>query len=1458
MVSTLKEEDDKRMRATAVSALFMAFLMVVLVGMPSATRAQESAQDTLIVGVQNDTPNLHPWDTATNSVWKAFLWRQWVYEGLYNLNPDGSQIFPVLATGYTKDTPDGLNVTVTIRQGVRFTDGQPLNATDVVFSYQILGFNSQLSDTILKSIMWPDPIWPRWNASMTTWGAANPSHVGIEATGEYTVKFHLRQAYSMFYFGTLGSQVPIMPSHIWKDHLVPVDISPFILPDGTSLNPGIEHDLDRDFGSRETDVAATIGTGPWYLVQWTRLTSATLQIYEGYWGKNNPDAQVDYLGITYPFFPSTLKKMEFRIYGILDVAVLALKSGEVHVVPWHLGTGFYNDLSKDPRMGFQISASDGFFYIAFNMRKEPFDDLNFRKAVSYAIDKDFIVDRLLGGFGIKGESPISPINPGYINSSATTPTFDIAQANSMLDAAGYIDADSDGWRDFPDGRPMKFNILTPAKDYDPIRADAGIMIANNLKAVKLNIDSAPTAFDAIVSAVFVAVQFDMYILGWVNLGPFPELYLAEFFHCQSLVELGIGSNTPGICNPQLDAKLDILDVEMDDAKRIQAAKDAQGILTSQLPYNTLYITRWIEGYRQDIWGGWVQVNGEIFNAYSIGILGLPGEIQPPTGPLTVSLNGPGQALAGKDAHLHVYAVQAGVPADGVNVTITATTGEVVNVMTDSQGFADAVFNIPYAVGTLDFIASAQKGTESGGDILSINVILPYDISQLNITTPTPTVAPGGTATITAKVTDKAGNAIANVPLEVFPELVVGTVSPSNATTDSTGIATFTYTAPATTLIPNKNQYDYIKMRATDPIRPQLPETREQTFVMGVQNPTSDWYVVGIDSVSAYVVDTDGVSAIPLTSDVTVSVKKQDGTAVAGEDITVTMSDSDAINVDSFVKATGAGGTATFTFTANTSVSTAVAIDFSVQRAFFAMSGLSMLVTDGTTPANASMMQLTSKYIDPNGIVDMTVTVYDNTGTPEVGAEVNIFVPYNEVGNPIAISGTDWSFYDYLGSVFFNTTDVSGQVTTSFNMKSFPSDNIVSIETGIYGFGPRGAFIFGSPADTYINQAVIQKRNKIATVSSFEMTPRWLLRPGANSTNLKITFMDVAGAAAGMDVAVYRGKGNLAAAPKIGEYTTDANGMVTVPWTEPEQSLDTPIVFTTAIIDTSYALGGQVGSIPFEQNLGELMPDPDVLIPTGSPASTIVRAGMPQTYNIKVTNFYGVIVQDALVIGTIGESSGNVTTRTDGTGNATISLTPGTFNPTTTQVWEAVFTIKGSGGKMTTIQLGTFVGVGVFGYSNLQIPSSATVGERSTISVTVSNSGPVNDYALVTLNMDGTAYASQYVMVSAGGSVTVDFIYTPSDTDAHTFTIAQQTSLTGSLTAGAAGGADMVLVAGVGIVLLIVGLLIGLLMGKMMKPKGPPEEEIEKPMEPVEEPMVEEPPKIEEAPKTEETPPEEKT
>src|SRR2546426_847565 len=227
--------------------------------------------------------------------------------------------------------------------------------------------------------------------------------------------------------------------------------------------------------------------------------------------------------------------------------------------------------------GIDAATGSGFFKLSFNMRERPWGQApwsqTLRKAFSQAINKDYIVNTLMGGFGVKGTVPIAISNPLYVNTTAQPPTFDITAGHQALLSAGFKDCSSpaDGFLEAPDCSPIKATILTPPKDYDPIRADAGIMISKNLKLMGLDIDAAPTSFDTIVAKAFSApVSFDIYVLGF-SLGDFPETYICDFFCTERDVNLGTGgSNSAGYSNTAVDNLIHNALTDTDTTSRVKA------------------------------------------------------------------------------------------------------------------------------------------------------------------------------------------------------------------------------------------------------------------------------------------------------------------------------------------------------------------------------------------------------------------------------------------------------------------------------------------------------------------------------------------------------------------------------------------------------------------------------------------------------------------------------------------------------------------------------------------------------------------------------------------------------------------------------------------------------------------------------------------------------------------------
>jgi len=1075
-------------------------LVVLLVSISAFSAMSSAAQppvpkvseaETLYIAMQDDMPNLNIFDPQTNTVWKSNV-IGWMYEGLLAYTPD-FMIYNNLAESYeiqsTPDEGDVATVVVHLRHGVTFHDGEKMTAKDVVFSYQVLYWD-YLYHSNLQCLYWPDAKWDRWDGN-------GKSHIGVEAVDDYTVKFHLSEQYPLFFYVTLGAA--IIPEHIWKDHL-------------TDAGTGDSQDMQLDYGyGKDTSEAdATIGTGPWKFVDWVPKTYAVIEPYEGYWGK---DVTVSWAGKEWPFYPKYVKKIVFKIYSTLDVAILALRQGEIDYIAWSITPGYYESLKDDPRIGFEMNTDQGFFYLAFNMRKAPMNDKPFRKAVAHCIDKDYIVDRLLHGYGIEGTVPIAITNPRYINESAIPPEFNRQKAKQVLDDAGYVDANGDGWRDMPDGSPIKLSILTPPKDYDPIRADAGIMISKNLKSVGLNIESSPTDFDTIVTKAFVTVQFDMYILGWA-VGSFPETYLYDFFHSSQAAPAGY--NAPGYSNPKVDQLLEQMMHEMDDEKRVKIIKDIEGILVDDLPYDVLYYRKNIEAYRQDRWVGWVSAYGSIYNGFSINTIHPPGKEK-----IQIRQS----AKIGNHLLLmDIYMPETWSPADKVPIQVfvhdenyrpyAGAKVEVelpayklsINGTTDTYGYYIGYLDTPNVDVSLDVVITVEYSNAQIIDKRTLTIETQKQF-YVTITPEKAVVAPGEQTTVTVKVIDLLGLPVSNASVEVDENTMLGSVDNTTKYTDENGEVQFTYTAPEAGMITNMHRADLFKVY----VNYSGITVDNVVAVIGVNNNQgSSWYIVNIVDIS------DTVLSAGESATVTVKVTDISGNPVSGKEVYLEVGyadfadlsnwvikyyvDTTNVSVDADHKTTDSNGKAQFTITANQNINNVRLIKAYVREAFAAMD------VEGVYIGNESGSDTVGGYfsyigmyslqvsvdkttIEAGEIAKATFKVLDENGNPVPNAVIWMKIPQSDYGQRAYLQGglADdyfWAVGAYSvvvtgsdGTAQINITPVASVADVPITLVAWV-DDLVDPDGNTLGYD--AGFWSEYPVGTGAIQQIVLKRAKIMT------------------------------------------------------------------------------------------------------------------------------------------------------------------------------------------------------------------------------------------------------------------------------------------------------------------------------------------------------------------------------------------
>lgn len=215
----------------------------------------------------------------------------------------------------------------------------------------------------------------------------------VELNEKGIIRFYLHEPYAPFITMTLA-QIPILPKHIWSD------IDPL-----------------------EMDAVPTVGSGPLKFSEWERGEYIRLSVFEDYFGAK--DIEID--GIEYRLFSDTISIIQALMGNEVDMTGALLDPEYIHMI------------KEVPEIEMIEVPDIGFHFLGFNCMTIPFDDIILRKAASYAMDLQTIIDDLLYGYadmGGGGQS-ISTGNNFWKNQDIDPHVFDIEKARRILSNAGY-------------------------------------------------------------------------------------------------------------------------------------------------------------------------------------------------------------------------------------------------------------------------------------------------------------------------------------------------------------------------------------------------------------------------------------------------------------------------------------------------------------------------------------------------------------------------------------------------------------------------------------------------------------------------------------------------------------------------------------------------------------------------------------------------------------------------------------------------------------------------------------------------------------------------------------------------------------------------------------------------------------------------------------------------------------
>ena len=536
-------------RARAVRRLAALGLALGLLA-PAAIPAVAADPLILRVGTDQKLETLNPWHSVTVADYEIF---QLQYDLLVSF---GANLEP--APGFAESwesSTDGMTHTFKIRDGMTWSDGQPATCEDARWTYQFV-LDVVASETGYVGSGYLEPYLTNTGAKTVT--CSDPLTLVVETEFPTTL---LTQAY-----------IPILPKHIWSKY----------------TQEQIGNAEAEGFFANEPVV---VGTGPYVAVEWEPGQFIRFERNETYWGQRGVPDQI-----------------VFQTFTGSDTMVQALKSGELDYVRG-IGADQFDALKGDPNIVPVEGYSNGYTYLSFNTKgnsegyngsTSALSDVAFRDALGFAIDSNRLVDATLNGHGVPGTTQVPPYHVNWHVPPATPRTFDLAEANARLDAAGYT-RNADGNRVDKDGKVIELRLTWP--DSEEESATNAQFIQGWFKELGIAVDAYVTEEgklldDLVGPGLEGTADWDFYMWGWVG-DPDP-MSLLSFFTSGQIDNL----NDSFYSNARYDELFELQQKATDPEQRKTYITEMQEIFYRDAPYHVLYYDNELHAYRTDKFGGW--------------------------------------------------------------------------------------------------------------------------------------------------------------------------------------------------------------------------------------------------------------------------------------------------------------------------------------------------------------------------------------------------------------------------------------------------------------------------------------------------------------------------------------------------------------------------------------------------------------------------------------------------------------------------------------------------------------------------------------------------------------------------------------------------------------------------------------------------------------------------------------
>jgi len=496
----------------------------------------------LTIGQRAEPKTLNP-VTESDSASREIIGR--LNADLIEINRSTQKTEPALAK-YWKISPDGRTFTLQLRKGVRFSDGHPFDADDVVFSFNL--YMDETIDSPQRDLLIID------GKPMT-----------VTKLDPYTVRFTLPHPYAAA--ERLFDGFPILPKHL--------------------LEKAYKDSTFAQAWSLNTPPSQIAGLGPFRLKQSVPGQQIVLERNPYYWKVDRGNRRLPYLDA-----------LIFLSVGSEDAQVMRFEAGETDVIT-RLNPENYSLLAREQsRAGSQLAdlgPSLEFNFLVFNLndvtdkhldetaaKQSWFSDFQFRQAINAAVDREGIVRLVYGSRGTPLWGNVGPGNKYWVNQQIPHPRCSLDDARQLLKSAGFSWNKSGQLLD-KSGRVVDFTIIASTSNAQ--RMKMAVLLQDDLSHLGMQVHVVPLEFRALIDRVFHTFDYDAAImgLGGGDADPNPEMNVWMSNGTSHLWNLG--EKQPATAwEREIDELMQQQMVTLDYTKRKRLYDRVQQLIAENLPF----------------------------------------------------------------------------------------------------------------------------------------------------------------------------------------------------------------------------------------------------------------------------------------------------------------------------------------------------------------------------------------------------------------------------------------------------------------------------------------------------------------------------------------------------------------------------------------------------------------------------------------------------------------------------------------------------------------------------------------------------------------------------------------------------------------------------------------------------------------------------------------------------------